>query len=93
MLVSVEIPSTLREYSGDRSKIEVSASNVANALDELKSNHQSLYRCICDETGTVRPHINLFVNSDLISTRKPDGLAIQFQSDDVLTIWTAVSGG
>ena len=50
-----------------------------------------LYRNVCDETGTVRRHVNVFVNSDNVRDR--DGLDTALAPGDVVTILPAVSGG
>jgi molybdopterin converting factor small subunit len=46
---------------------------------------------VCDETGAVRRHVNLFVNDSFLSKR--DGLDTPLASGDILTIMPAVSGG
>jgi molybdopterin converting factor small subunit len=50
-----------------------------------------LYRNVCDETGTLRPHLNVFVNSD--NVRDLDGVDTTLMPGDVVTILPAVSGG
>ena len=69
----------------------MSASNVRAALEEIARRHPPLYRSICDETGAVRRHINLFVNASHVRDR--DGLDTAFAPGDELTILPAVSGG
>ena len=91
MLVSVQIPYALRHECGDRSEVEVSAESVGQALSALKAEHPTLFRNLCDETGAVRKHINLFVNQRLI--HRQDGLETKLESGDQLFIMTAVSGG
>jgi molybdopterin converting factor small subunit len=71
--------------------VHVSAGTVRAALEQLASSHPALYRSVCDETGAVRRHINLFVNSTLV--RGDPGLDTVLESRDVLSIMTAVSGG
>jgi molybdopterin converting factor small subunit len=93
MSIEVQISGALREYSGGCSEVFVSAPTVRGALAELKTNHRSLYIGVCDETGAVRRHVNLFVNSDLVCVRDQAGLDAPLKSGDVLTIWQAVSGG
>jgi molybdopterin synthase sulfur carrier subunit len=73
--------------------IDLSASNVESALLELKQDHPALYVCVCDETGSVRRHIHLFVNAELVQVGGRPGLRTPLKSGDVLSIWTAVSGG
>jgi molybdopterin converting factor small subunit len=46
---------------------------------------------VCDETGAVRRHLNIFVNADNIRDR--DGLDTALKRGDVVTIVPAVSGG
>lgn len=69
----------------------VSAPTVRAALEQLEPSHPSLYRSVCDETGAVRPHINLFVNTTLLN--RPHKLDTKLDAGDVLSGMTAVSGG
>jgi molybdopterin converting factor small subunit len=50
-----------------------------------------LYRNVCDETGKVRRHLNVFVNSD--NVRDLDGIDTTLAPGDVVTFLPAVSGG
>ena len=89
--VTVSIPGPLRKYCRGAGEIEVTASSVRAVLDDLERQFPEIYRSTCDETGSVRRHMNLFVNSDHIRDR--DGLETALDSGDVVTIMTAVSGG
>ena len=50
-----------------------------------------LYRNICDETGKVRRHLNVFVNTD--NVRDLDDIDTTLTPGDVISILPAVSGG
>ena len=91
MSVAVQIPYALRHECGGNSEIEVSADSVQEALSLLKEQQPNLYRNICDETGAVRKHINLFINQSLV--HRKDGLDTKLAPGDLLFIMTAVSGG
>jgi MoaD family protein len=91
MSVAVHLPGALRDYAEGASKLTVSASSVRIALEELERSHPSLHRRICDETGAVRRHINIFVNTD--NVRDGDGLETRLSPGDDVTILPAVSGG
>ncbi len=91
MTVAVHIPGALRDYCEGASKLTVSASSVRMALEVLERGHPSLYRRICDETGAVRRHINIFVNTD--NVRDGEGLETRLSPGDDVTILPAVSGG
>jgi len=91
MSVTVSIPPPLRGYCGGISELSVSAASVRAALAQLERDHPSLYVCVCDETGRVRRHVNLYVNTTHMRDR--DGLDTPLAPGDVLTILPAVSGG
>jgi molybdopterin converting factor small subunit len=50
-----------------------------------------LHRGVCDETGAVRRHVNLFINTHHMRDR--EGIDTELISGDELTILPAVSGG
>jgi molybdopterin synthase sulfur carrier subunit len=89
--ITVLVPGALRDYSAGASQLSLSAGNMRGILEHLERDHPSLYRNICDETGAVRRHLNLFVNSS--NMRDLDGLDTQLTPGDVVTILPAVSGG
>ena len=91
MSVKVHIPSPLRAYCDGARELPVTARTVRAALEELERSHPVLYRNVCDETGAVRRHINLFVNSAHVRDR--EGLDTALAPGDLLTILPAVSGG
>ena len=57
----------------------MSTPNVRAALEELERNHPSLYRSLCDETGTVRRHLNVFVNASHVRDRGGLGPSVRFR--------------
>ncbi len=89
--VEVFVPGPLRRYCGGVSRIRLFAGTVRTTLEALERDHPSLYCNICDETGAVRRHINVFVNSDHVRDR--DGLDTNVGAGDTIIILPAVSGG
>jgi len=89
--ISVLIPGPLRPYCAGASELIVSAPTVRAALEQLERDQPSLHRNVCDETGAVRRHINVFVNASHMRDR--EGLDTALVTGDVLTILPAVSGG
>ena len=69
----------------------MSARTVRAALEDLERNQLALYRNVCDETGTVRRHLNVFVNADHV--RDLNGVDTVLSPGDIVTILPAVSGG
>jgi molybdopterin converting factor small subunit len=89
--VEVFVPSPLRQYCDGARKLMLSAATVRATLEELERSYPPLYRSVCDETGAVRQHINVFVNSTHMRDR--EGLDTALASGDTIIILPAVSGG
>lgn len=89
--VRVYIPTPLRDCCGGAGELSLTTTSVRALLTELERKYPALHRSICDETGAVRRHINLFVNTQHI--RDLEGLDTRPAAGDLVTIMTAVSGG
>jgi molybdopterin synthase sulfur carrier subunit len=89
-LITVHIPEPLRACAG-ASELSLSAATLRALLEELERRHIALHRSICDETGRVRRHVNVFINTNHMSDCK--GLDTPLLPGDVVTILPAVSGG
>jgi molybdopterin synthase sulfur carrier subunit len=89
--ITIYVPRELRVYCKGDAELMLTAVSVRAVLDELERRHPSLYRGICDDTGAVRRHVNLFVNNDHMRDR--DGLDTALEPGDEVYILPAVSGG
>lgn len=89
--ITIYVPRELHEYCDGAAEVTVSAPSVRAVLDELEQRHPALYRAVCDDTGAVRRHVNLFVNNDHMRDR--DGLDTVLVPGDEIFIIRAVSGG
>ncbi len=89
--VEVFVPELLRKYCGNARTLEVSGGTVRAVLAEIAGEYPQLYVNVCDETGAVRRHINIFVNE--VHMRDLDGLDSSLTAGDVVIILPAVSGG
>ena len=85
------LPEPLRSYCGGIAELPVTARTVRDLLDRIELTQPSLYPNVCDETGAVRRHLNVFVNAD--NVRDLDGLRTVLRDGDVVTVVPAVSGG
>jgi molybdopterin synthase sulfur carrier subunit len=91
MTIKIHIPAALRGYCEGAAELTLSAANVRAALEQIEQSHPALYRSICDETGKVRRHVNLFVNTAHMRDR--EGLDTALVAGDIITVLPAVSGG
>ena len=90
-IVTIHLTAPLRPYAGGASRLEIEAPTVKAALRVLERSQTALYRNLCDETGALRRHLNVFVNADNI--RDLRGLDTTLAAGDVVTFLPAVSGG
>ena len=92
-MITFQISGYLTEFTGGRAEISLdfSAANVSAALDRLWSEHAGLRDRVLNELGEVRPHVNVFVNSQTVPRDKVLQTAIV--GDAEVCIMPAVSGG
>jgi molybdopterin converting factor small subunit len=90
-VITIHLPGALRPYCAGASRLSVAAATVRAALEHLEENEAALYRNVCDETGALRRHLNVFVNSD--NVRDLEGVDTALKVGDVVTFLPAVSGG
>lgn len=89
--ITVFIPGPLRACCEGAAELLFPATNLRAVLAEVEQRQPALYLSICDETGAVRRHINLFVNNDHMRDR--NGLDTTLAPGDEVFILPAVSGG
>jgi molybdopterin converting factor small subunit len=91
MAVTVFVPTPLRDCCGGRKELRLDAPSLRAVLAEIERLHPPLYRSVCDDTGAVRRHVNVFVNSTHMRDRQ--GLDTALAAGDQVMILPAVSGG
>jgi sulfur-carrier protein len=89
--VTIFVPGLLRHCCDGVSELTMSATSVRAALDQLAQRYPSLYSSVCNETGAVRRHVNIFVNA--FNARDMNGLDTALVAGDIIAILPAVSGG
>ena len=89
--ITIHVFGQLRQYCEGASELLVSARTVRAALEQLERDEPRLYSNLCDETGKVRRHLNVFVNTE--NARDLDGVDTTLADGDVVTFLPAVSGG
>jgi molybdopterin converting factor small subunit len=92
-MVTFQIAGYLTEFTGGRAelKLDGSPATVGAALDALWQQHVGLRDRVLTEQGQVRPHVNVFVNSETV--RREQVLQTTLTGDTEICIMPAVSGG
>jgi molybdopterin converting factor small subunit len=70
---------------------EVGGASVRQALESLFATYPQLRRYLLTDSGTVRQHVNVFLNDTLIEDRQ--GLSDAVSPGDTIHVIQAVSGG
>jgi molybdopterin converting factor small subunit len=89
--ITVRVPGPLRHYCAGAAELSVPARTVRELLEELARRHPAFSRHVCDETGALRRHLNVFVNASHV--RDLDGLDTRLAPTEEVTVLPAVSGG
>ena len=92
-MITFQISGYLTEFTGGQAEIELDGSppTVGDALERLWSAHMGLRDRVITERGEVRPHVNVFVNSEVV--RRDRVLQTLLSEESEICIMPAVSGG
>ena len=93
MLVHLHLPGALRPYADGQSRVELTPAGptVGRLLDSLSGSYPGVHHRVVDEVGSLRPHVNVFVNGENI--RHLSGLATTLREGDEVWLLPAISGG
>jgi molybdopterin synthase sulfur carrier subunit len=85
------IPGPLRNLSGGESRVDVQASDLRGAIDQLDAKFPGFKGRLLDDDGQPRQFVNLFLNDDDVRLGK--GLDSPLAEKDEIAIVPAVAGG
>lgn len=88
--VLVRIPPALRTFTDGKDEVYLEANDVESLLVGMEKAFHGIRDRIVDETGRLRPYVNVFVNDDL---RRDMPREIALRGGDVVHILPSVAGG
>ncbi len=91
MSTVIRIPTPLRKLTGDRDLVQADGSTVGELLDSLDKNYPGLKERICDEGGSVRRFVNIYVNDEDIRFLQEKTTLVK--DGDEVSIVPAIAGG
>jgi len=86
--MNIFIPSPLRSYTQNKSKVEGTGGTMSELLEDLDRKFPGIRFRMVDEQDQIRTHIKIFVNREQATT-----LATVLQAKDEVLIICALSGG
>ncbi|UCD39008.1 MAG: MoaD/ThiS family protein [Fidelibacterota bacterium] len=81
----------LKQLVEGQDVVEVEATSVGGALEELQQRYSELSKRLLAEDGTLHRHINIFVNEEDIRFR--ENLQTALTAGDQITVISAIAGG
>ncbi len=90
-MVTIFIPTPLRRFAAEQTKVQLRAGTVAEAIRSLTSIHPSLKPYIYDEADTLRKHVRIYLGEE--DVREKEGIHTSLREGDELSIIPAIAGG
>src|SRR5215813_12168529 len=90
-MATVIIPTPLRKFTNNSSRLEIKGHNVQDLIDDLSLNFPELKKHILDEAGSIRSFVNIFVGEDDIRNLQQEQTEVKDNS--VISIVPAIAGG
>jgi MoaD family protein len=91
MVVTVKVPTIMREYVGGRPTVDGAGPTLRDLLEDLDGRYPGLKARILADDGRIHRFVNLYVNDE--DVRYLGSLETEIQEGDTVSILPAVAGG
>jgi MoaD family protein len=91
MAVQVLIPTPLQKSTNNEASVELEAGSINELITALNGRYPGIQERLCDESGTLRRFLNIYVNGEDI--RFKDNQTTSLKDGDEVSIVLAVAGG
>jgi molybdopterin synthase sulfur carrier subunit len=91
MAVKVRVPTPLMKLTDNQSEVTAEGATINEILDNLESQFAGIKERICDENGTPRRFINIYLNEEDIRFLEGEKTAVK--DGDEISIIPAIAGG
>lgn len=85
------IPTPLRKFADNQSKLQVSGDSVIEAIERLVVQYPNLKKQIFDQEGKLKRYIKIYVGDEDIESLQ--GETTELKDKDVISIIPAIAGG
>ena len=90
-MATIIIPTPLRKFTNNESKLEIKAGTIKETINELAVNFPDLKKHLLDDSGKIRSFVNIFVGNDDIRNLQQEDTVVK--EDTVVSIIPAIAGG
>ena len=91
MAVKVRIPSPLLKLTNNQSEVTVEGNTITEVLNNLENQFTGIKERICEENGTPRRFINIYINEEDIRFLQGENTSVK--DEDEISIIPAIAGG
>ena len=88
---TVKFTYALKRFFPQLKEIPVTSNNLPDLLKAIDSQYPGIQSYIVDERGSLRKHVNIFIDGELIKDREK--LSDVFSEESEVFIMQALSGG
>ncbi len=90
-MANIRIPTPLRRLTNEKDEVNTSSTNILGMVEDLESQFPGIKDRLCEEDGSIRKFINIYVNDEDI--RFLDGPQTEIKDEDTVSIIPAIAGG
>jgi len=91
MSQTILLPTPLRKHTNGIEAVQLNASSVKSAIEELDTRYPGIKARICEEDNRLRRFINIYVDGE--DVRFLDSLETPLKADSEVSIILAIAGG
>lgn len=91
MAVKVRIPTPLMKLTDNQAEVSVEGGSISEVINNLENQFNGIKERICEENGSPRRFINIYVNEEDIRFLEAENTAVK--DGDEVSIIPAIAGG
>ena len=91
MAIKVRIPTPLMKLTDNQSEVSAEGETISDIINNLENQFNGIKDRICEENGTPRRFINIYINEEDI--RFLEGEKTTVKDGDEISIIPAIAGG
>jgi len=91
MTIKVRIPTPLMKLTDNQSEVSAEGETISDIINNLESQFNGIRDRICEESGSPRRFINIYINEEDIRFLEGEKTAVK--DGDEVSIIPAIAGG